>query len=98
MVDTQKHPDQELTSIVYSPNYSTPEHPIMGADEHAMFDAMFDLIRRSGIFAEIELTPNKDARLIQVLKKDADHARHLLREAGRHGALQDMINDRTDWF
>ncbi|MFA7278204.1 MAG: hypothetical protein WC101_04465 [Candidatus Gracilibacteria bacterium] len=96
MVDTHRHTD-ELVSIVHSPNWSTPEHPIVEVDEHIMFDVMIDLVRRSGVFAEIGLAPDNSARSIRVLKKDANHARHLLREADKHGILQDMVNDRTEW-
>lgn len=92
-----KNPGDELVSIVHSPNWSTPEHPIEEVYEHAMFDVMIDFVRQSGVFAEIGLAPDNSARSIRVLKQDADHARHLLREAERHGILQDMINDRTEW-
>ena len=97
MLDRHVHAD-ELVSIAHSPNWSTPECPIAEVDEHAMFDVMIDLIHKSGIFAEIGLAPDKSARSIRVLEKDADHARHLLREADRHGVLQDTVNDRTDWL
>lgn len=98
MVDPyRRYPDDELVSIAYSPNWSTPEHPIREVDEHVMFDVMIDLIRQSGVFAEIGLAPDKSARFIRVHRKDAGHARHMLREADKYGILQDMINDRTEW-
>lgn len=98
MVDLyHRYPDDELVNIVHSPNWSTPEHPIEEVDEHVMFDVMIDLVRQSGIFAKIGLAPDNSARSIRVHQKDADRARHMLREADRHGILQDMVNDRTEW-
>lgn len=88
---------ENLTRIVHSQLWSEEGRPIVETNEHAMFDAMIDTVRRSGIFAEIELSSQHNSRWIRVHSRDVNKAKWLLNEADYRGVLQDMVNDQTEW-
>ncbi len=88
----------ELTRIVHSPLWSTDEHRIDEVREHLEFDVIIDLVRQSGIFAEIEISSREGARWIRVHQKDVNEAKAIIHKADDDGTLLDMANDRVDWW
>ncbi len=86
-----------MRRIVHSKNWGEEDEPL-SPREFLEFDVMIDIVRQSGIFAEIELMEDNSARWIVVPESDVDRAKRLLREADRNGHIIDMMNERTEWY